>query len=127
MPRPKPGEPPLWINPTAPIRLPKVFHPILTTTAKLLDSGSIDPSILLGQITQTTIAPRGNPSLGELTTQIEGLVKAIALAKGWDMTAAEVGTLVSTLEQAVKEVDQVFAEKAKIEAMAIATKKKSKK
>lgn len=125
MTRSKPGQPSPWSNvPSEPIRLPKVFHPVLIAAAKLLDSGAIAPDKFLSQITAADLDPNKTPTLEELTNLLGGITQAIALASGWDLTAAELGLIVSTLEQSAKDIDLIFAEKAKVETMAIASKKK---
>lgn len=121
MTRPKPGMPSPWTNlPAPPLRLPKKFHEELRTVAKLLDSGAIDPADILKLLNPK---PSEAPTYKGIQGQIELLTQSIVTAEGWDLTAAEVGSLVATLEKSAKELDRIFAEKAKIEVMAIATKK----
>lgn len=121
MPRSKPGQPSPWANlPATPIRLPQKFHGDIRTVAKLLDSGSIDSTDLLNLATPKLSK---TPTFAEIQASIEGLTQAIVTAEGWDLTAVELGTLTATLEQSAKAIDKLFSEKAKIEAMAIATKK----
>lgn len=122
--RAKPGQPSPWANlPATPIRLPQKFHAEIRAVAKLLDSGSIDSTDLLNLAT-----PRlsETPTFAEIQASIEGLTQAIVTAEGWDLTAVELGFLTATLEESAQVIDKLFSEKAKIEAMAIATKKTNK-
>jgi hypothetical protein len=108
-----------WQNqPSKTIRLPKIFCPVLTTTAQLLDSGVITPEELRQLLTNYSINhPPSSPSAREIIDLIKGRTNVITTESGWEWTAKEAGLVCQSLEQAEIAVDVVFSAKAKEEVM----------
>lgn len=117
--RPSAGQPSPWVMvPTTPIRLPKKFQEELIAVARLLDSGVVDSADITKIILALAKDGFDRPAPTDIKELIENLTRSIVIANGWDLTATEVGLIVHTLEQSAKEVDKVFASKAKAEAIA---------
>lgn len=122
--RPSAGNPSPWVSlPATPIRLPQKYHEDLRIVARLLDSGAIDSTDILS-LSQPKQSNKP-PTLAEIQAAIEGITQGIVTAKGWDLTAVELGCITHSLEQSAKAIDAIFAEKAKAAAMAIATERKA--